>query len=275
MSEYYEPDPAEENTQDFPVHFATNSGSTSDSEHEEETTESPQSNINVIGYANFEIKQADQDNKNKIAVTIQFDKSDLVCAICYDGLVSKIYQCIKGPHNLCEKCHDSGMVSSCPICKNPKSFFRALYMEAHLKQFLTDCPNKHHGCPTKIFNWEKAHEDCKYEPITCPLCSDLVKSDADKLAMHLQIECKKKENLLYCTSYGFENQLILLFCIKFNNEIKFGAFSRAYSRDNTIITFKKKSITCHVTIPIINNFTGDYQDNMIDISDKLLSYHIS
>lgn len=45
-----------------------------------------------------------------IEIKFSYKKEDLKCVICLDYLNNHIYQCPNGPHFVCDKCNNIGLI---------------------------------------------------------------------------------------------------------------------------------------------------------------------
>ena len=86
------------------------------------------------------------------------------CPVCYESLVSPVYQCHEG-HLLCGGCIRK--VSQCPLCRQklPVKSIRNRVVEEIIEEQFDPCPFRDRGCRVKLKSPEEAatHElECSF-----------------------------------------------------------------------------------------------------------------
>lgn len=91
------------------------------------------------------------------------------CPVCYNYLLSPIYQCING-HSICEICKNQ-LNTECPVCREEFQENRNLVLEKMTQFIVYPCKHYKSGClytckASEIQNHEKR---CVFGPYKCPL----------------------------------------------------------------------------------------------------------
>lgn len=128
---------------------------------------------------------------NTITVTQTFTQDDLKCVVCYEYLNDQIFQCPVGPHFVCGNCATS--LNACPVCRHNSKLVRMFYLETELKKNMIQCKYNKYGCNDKIYSWDDEHMNiCKYKPITCQYCNNMVNNNIESYVLHYKTGCNKK-----------------------------------------------------------------------------------
>lgn len=90
----------------------------------------------------------------------------LECPVCLEIVSSPVLQCQRG-HHVCNDCWTQ--VTSCPLCKRPRSEARNYVAEAVLEKLLLPCKYRADGCAELMHQVDKAaHEKmCLFRTFTC------------------------------------------------------------------------------------------------------------
>lgn len=104
-------------------------------------------------------------NPNTAATVLSAAKSYLECPVCYDTLVSPIYQCQNG-HIVCNHCIERlAQCGECRVPLSPGSRIRNVALENICKSVDVKCPNRSEGCEIRTtVELLKSHlETCGYQ----------------------------------------------------------------------------------------------------------------
>jgi len=90
----------------------------------------------------------------------------LECPVCLEIVTSPVLQCERG-HHVCNDCWTQ--VTSCPLCKRPRSGARNYVAEAVLEKLLLPCKYRTDGCVEVMSQVDRAaHEKtCLFRTFTC------------------------------------------------------------------------------------------------------------
>lgn len=202
-----------------------------------------------------------------IDILMSFDKNELTCNICMEPLTKQIFQCVNGPHYVCNSCELKLIKNECPTCKHPSRPVRNIYFENQIKPHLIPCTNI--GCKEKFFKWCTEHE-CLFAHVNCRVCHRSVSSQVENYCQHLEGFCDEifeKINVL-----SFEKRLkyklggissilklpnnILLIVKKTGHTYKISAVKNPdidlKEFKNIICSYSRDGIEYNVTIPITN-----------------------
>ncbi|KAG4071718.1 hypothetical protein HA402_011872 [Bradysia odoriphaga] len=119
---------------------------------------------------------SDRDDGNLYMdnMILETAKNYSICAICYETLMSPIYQCCNG-HVMCSNCVKR--IDKCVECRVPMSQsakIRNIALEKILNNLRVDCTNKNEGCEVQLtIEWLRDHlQDCPFTPFN--FCSNLL-----------------------------------------------------------------------------------------------------
>jgi len=117
---------------------------------------------------------------------MKLSKDDLICVVCHEDLNHAIYQCLQGPHYVCEKC--AKKLKQCPTCRHPFPLVNNIALKRSLDSIKQPCSD----CKQIFFPWSLAEhrESCIAAPTKCPFCEVYVKSF--NLLPHFERECRGK-----------------------------------------------------------------------------------
>eukprot|EP00732_Lithocolla_globosa_P004291 Lithocolla_globosa_v1_NODE_3897_length_1555_cov_19.444000.p1 type:complete len:275 gc:universal NODE_3897_length_1555_cov_19.444000:1239-415(-) len=130
----------------------------------------------------------EEDKEVQIQIVHNFSSSELTCSVCLMGLTKQIFQCVLGPHYVCEECKPR-VGNKCPVCTN-RGFFKNREMQNALAIHHTPCPNL--GCSELVFKWDQVfhQQHCHFRPFNCHQCSKLIRGG---YVEHLKRnECNRK-----------------------------------------------------------------------------------
>lgn len=94
--------------------------------------------------------------------------SEMECPVCFDYMLSPIYQCTNG-HSICEPC--KSRLTECPVCKNKFQETKNFVLEKMTQHMIYPCKFYKSGCQFSVKATEiRNHENgCEFGPYTCPL----------------------------------------------------------------------------------------------------------
>lgn len=160
--------------------------------------------------------------------------SELECPICFEYMLSPIYQCLNG-HSICKDCKVK--IQECPMCKTAIQDTKNFALEKMTKYLTYPCKFYKSGChySAKASDISKHEDSCEFGPYDCPL-AEIVncdwKSNINEIIEH--VENNHNDNLLkndkvdgtYNKESGFHRQVYL---IKFKKRI----FKLHYKYENS------------------------------------------
>lgn len=93
---------------------------------------------------------------------------DFECPLCLEYMHPPIRQCREG-HSMCDSCFFK--VTSCPVCRAPKSYTRSLSLEILQTRMAFPCRNRSNGClRTYMGPYIMEHENsCPFSSVSCML----------------------------------------------------------------------------------------------------------
>lgn len=127
-------------------------------------------------------------SQEEYAVQLHLTKHDLICCICYEPLLSSIFQCSQGTHHICSTCKSKVHDDRCPIDRESGGFFPDPMKQRIVQQLVMTCPL---GCMDVLLPFmvkEHVENECMHRILTCFHCKRQVPQLFDHLMTCLSSE---------------------------------------------------------------------------------------